>query len=107
MNKYAVTPFHEATQYVEAEKMELTDKSVTLFVGDQVKAHFPHIESVVVDIVPAPASVELVAGELAQFDLSPRVEIGAITINGGADPRQVAALVREFLVDLRNSGPIR
>lgn len=36
--------------------MELIDKQVTLFVGDQIKAHFPHIESVVVnELDPLPA----------------------------------------------------
>lgn len=67
MNKYAVTPVNEARQFVEADKMQLGDKSVTLFVGDQVKAHFPHIESVVVDLAAppiAPGSFVSVVGEL-------------------------------------------
>lgn len=55
----------------------------------------------------ASAVVELVASEVAQFDLSPRVEIGAININGGSAPQELAAIIGAVMADLRNAGPIR
>ncbi|WP_395593082.1 hypothetical protein AB4P93_00255 (plasmid) [Pseudomonas sp. B26140] len=98
--------------------MELIDKQVTLFVGDAVKAHFPHIESVVVDFVlPAepvsqmstPASCagvaevrELAAGEIASFDVPPRIEIGVINITGNASDS--GAYLREIVEFLKAKG---
>lgn len=69
--------------------MELLDKQVTLFVGREIKAHFPHIESVVVDVPlqsPAPALEPLsVVAELAAFDPRPTISIDAIHITVSGD----------------------
>lgn len=86
MNKYKVTPINESSVSVDAERMELLDKSVTLYVGDEVKAFFPHIESVVVDFPAKPSpcsptgSLTAVATEIGTVDLPPTVSIGAINI---------------------------
>lgn len=62
------------------------------------------------DEVPAssaPADFELVAGELARFDLSPRIEIGVLNIACGADPQEVRSILRAFLDEQLSAGPIR
>ena len=82
MNKYTVTPINESSVCVEADSMELIDKQVTLFVGGQIKAHFPHIESVVVDYPPAvePVPTLSAAGEMVALESRAFIEVGALSI---------------------------
>lgn len=98
MNKYKVTPINESSVCVEADRMELVDKQVTLFVGEQIKAHFPHVESVVVDYPPAVESgpVQAVAGEMVAFESRPSIEIGVfnITFSGPVTVGDVAEAFR-------------
>lgn len=50
LKKYVVTRFNEPTQTIEADHMVVGDESVTLFVGSELKAFFPRVASVVVDL---------------------------------------------------------
>lgn len=98
MNKYTVTPINESSVYVHAERMELLEKAVTLFVGGEIKAHFPHVESVVVDFAPKPdpcpptASPAAFTAEAAVVDFPPSVSIGSIHIEARSINHVLAAL---------------
>lgn len=50
LKKYVIGRFNEPSQEIEAERMTLSDESVTLYVGSEVKAFFPRVGSVVVDL---------------------------------------------------------
>lgn len=78
LKKYIVITHQDSSVTVEAERMALLDKQVTLYIGDQIKAHFPHIDSVLV--LPAqPELVGLIAGSAPFFpsSLSEAIESAA------------------------------
>jgi len=100
--------------------MELLESTLALFVGQLIKAHFPVIESVLVDLavaqpqalmagvplcreVPAEAAVSA----LGMVDLPPTVSIGSIHIAVGSidDARAaLASALAEFRAFCRHEG---
>jgi hypothetical protein len=72
LKKYAISRFNEVTQTIEAERMVVVGESVTLFVGTEVKAFFPKVGSVVVDlaVLADPAGAQVVDGGAADRDVT-------------------------------------
>ena len=108
--KMVVTPFRESSVFVQADRFESIGdglRGVVLFVGQEIVALFPHIESIVIEQspeVPKPAVTELAHGEAFAVDLPPTVTIGTLNITG-VTPESAASIAAQIqgLMDRRQS----
>lgn len=104
MNKYKILLVGESPVFVLAERMELLEGALTLYEGDEIKAFYPNIVGVEVDLPPKPAPcspVELRSGALAEaafFEPLPAISIGSVYITGVLP--ESAAAVASFIQGL-------
>jgi len=77
--------------------MQLLDGALTLYVGDEIKAFYPSVQGVEVDLPPKPAPCSPVeqrpgpVAEAAFYEPQPAISIGSIYITG-ALPDSAAAV---------------
>lgn len=96
--KMVVTPHQEASVSVQADRFESigdAQRGVVLFVGQEIVALFPHIESIVIEQPPESpkrAVTELAQGEAFAVDLPPTVTIGTVNVTVSADATAPAVL---------------